>query len=249
MQRILLALGFSFLLCGCGGSDEDASPSNAGGSAGASSGGTGGSGGSGGNTGGNAGAASGGSAGAATGGTAGAAGSAIWFHDDFDTPLPEWTFDPTDPMASYEYDPGVLRITGGSLQAFAWYPVSPEWGNEYEVEITFTIESGLVGGVMLHGADTSAVNAVNCNLREDLDMLRAARHTDRAYLTLNQTPTTVDHGTSYTISARVAGGNQLTCTQEGGPSVSETPLPYQSGAIGLFVYQGTVVFESLTVKP
>jgi hypothetical protein len=246
--RALALVALSWFALGCG-SESDDSPSS------------GGNGGSGGTTsGGSGGASSGGSAGASLGGSAGSAGSAgsssggaagapILFQDEFDTEDPKWTFDPTDPNASYDYDAGVLRVSGESLQGFAWYPVDPAWGDDYEVEIRFTIESGWVGGVMVHGEDTNLVNAVNCNLREDLDMLRAARHTERNYLTLNQTPTPVENGTAYTISARVTGADLLTCRQEGGPTVTETPLPYHSGAIGLFVYQGTVAFDSITVRP
>lgn len=238
--RSLALVGLGFSLVGCG-SDSSTGAGSGGSSA------TGGTAGVGaGGSGGSAGTSTGGSAGSPSGG---AAGSAIWFHDDFDTQKPDWTFDLTDPVASYTYAAGVLRITGGSLQGFAWYPVSAAWGDSYEVEIRFTIESGMVGGVMVHGADTTAVNAVNCNLREDLDQLRAARHANRTYMTLNQTPTPVANGTTYTISARVTGGNLLTCKEAGGPTVTQTPLPYQSGAIGLFVYQGTVAFDSFTVKP
>lgn len=199
-------------------------------------------------SGGSSGAGIGGSAGSAGSASGGAAGGVVLFHDDFDTQDPNWTFDTTDPNASYEYDQGKLRITGGALQGFAWYPADSTWGDGYEVEIRFTIESGWVGGVMVHGEDMDAVNAVNCNLREDLDQLRAARHTDRSYLTLNQTPTPVENGTAYTISARVTGEDTLTCAQAGGPTVSQSPLPYHTGAVGLFVYQGTVAFDSFTVR-
>jgi hypothetical protein len=242
MQPRSLAL-VALLALGCGSDPED----NPGGGGGASSGGSAGS--STGGSGGSAGSSTGGIGGSAgSAGCAGAGGGVILFQDELDTADPAWTFDLTDPDASYEYDAGVLRITGGSLQGFAWYPVDPAWGDDYEVEIRFTIESGWVGGVMVHGEDTTQVNAVNCNLREDLDMLRAARHTDRNYLTLNQTPTPVDNGTAYTISARVTGADTLTCSQLGGATVTQTPLPYHSGAIGLFVYQGTVAFDSFTVR-
>lgn len=231
------------LALGCGSDSEDAAASS-GGSGGAATGGAGGA-----SSGGAGGVSTGGSSGSRSSASGGAAGGVSLFHDDFDTANPSWTFDVTDPDASYEYDQGLLRITGGSLQGFAWYPADPAWGDSYEVEIRFTIESGWVGGVMVHGEDTDAVNAVNCNLREDLDQLRAARHTDRSYFTLNQTPTPVDNGTAYTISARVTGGDMLTCTQAGGPAVSQTPLPHHTGALGLFVYQGTVAFDSFTVRP
>ncbi len=193
------------------------------------------------------GAASGGAAsgGAASGGASGA--GDVLFSDEFDTERAEWQFDQGDPEASYVYDNGDLLVTGGSAQAFVWLPVKPEWGSDYQVDVRFQIESGMVGGAVVRAQDTALVNAYNCNLREDLDQLRAARHTSRNYLTIGSRDTPVDLQTSYAISGRVTG-DTLHCSQQGGPSFDVTNIPGDARAVGLFVYRGTVRFESFTLR-
>lgn len=259
LAALCSAIALSFASAACSSSSDDTA-GGAAGSAGASAGGGGSgaggagavsSGGSAGTTAGGSaagGSASGGSAagGSASGGSAGA--TAEWFRDDFDTELPAWAFDEGDPAASYVYDAGDLVITGGSLQGFAWLPLDPAWGSDYQVEITFRIETGMVGGVVARAQDVSLVNALNCNLREDLDQLRAARHSDRTYLTIGSRDTPVELGTRYTISARVSGGT-LTCSQQGGPSFAQQNIATAATHVGLFVYRGTVRFESFVVRP
>ncbi|MGE3674571.1 MAG: hypothetical protein AB7K71_33180, partial [Polyangiaceae bacterium] len=195
-----------------------------------------------------AGATTGGSAGgSATGGAGGAAGGDLLFSDDFDTERPEWQFDDGDPEATYVYQDGELVVTGGSAQAFVWLSVPEEWGTDYQVDVRFRIESGMVGGAVVRAEDTDVVNAYNCNLREDLDQLRAARHNTRNYLTISAQDTPVDLHTSYSISGRVSG-DKLHCSQAGGPSFDVTNIPRDTKAVGLFVYRGTVHFESFSVR-
>jgi hypothetical protein len=197
------------------------------------------------------------SGGAGAGGTSGSGGMAgatagggssgtVLFHDDFDSENPAWHFDQGDPSATYVYEGGGLRVTGASLQAFGTIDKQASWGDDYEVEIVFRIESGLVGGAMVR-TTTSTWDGLNCNLRNDYDQLRVAKHESRTYLTLGSADTPVDPGVDYTVRA-VASGDTLHCYQEGGPDVLQTAVPFSTGTVGFYVYQGTVRFESFEVR-
>jgi hypothetical protein len=170
----------------------------------------------------------------------------VLFHDDFDGPNPAWHFDDADPAATYTYEGGGLRVTGASLQAFGYIDKDPSWGDDYEVEIVFRIETGLVGGAMVR-TDTTVWNGLNCNLRNDYDQLRVAKHDMRSYLTLGSADTPVDPGVDYTVRA-VAKGDTLHCYKQGGPDVVKAAVPYLTGTVGFYVYQGTVRFDSFEVR-
>ena len=244
LGRLLLVAAVLSHATGCG-SSSDGGPPATGGSAGAG-GGAGGAGASGGAAGAASGGAAGGggSAGTLAGGTGG--GSAVLFRDDFDAPNPAWQFDAGDPEATYSVKGGVLEVKGGFLQAFAFLPIDPSWGDDVEVRTSFRLVTGMVGGAVVR-ADTASLNAVNCNLREDLDQLRGAQHVDRTYMTLGDKSTPVANGTSYEISARIIGST-LTCTEVGGPTLDIPNVSFASGAVGLFVYQGTVEFDWYEVR-
>jgi hypothetical protein len=137
-------------------------------------------------------------------------------------------------------------VTGGSLQAFGWLPFDPAWGDDLEVTMGFRIGSGLAVGPVVR-AETASVDAVNCNLREDLDELRAAQHANRTYLTLASAPMPVELGADYTVTARVTG-SVLTCSEAGGATVALPGAPAASGQVGFYVYQAQTEIDFFEVR-